>query len=534
MPSLESLFIYLENELNSITTANDSVQLLLVVVIVVFGIAATEAIHHRLDKMADYADEKREGRKWRHSRATAAFRLVFYAGVIRIAELPIVLSPQQEKVLHFFEWFLVAVALLVFLFYLVNLLNQLPVKLPEVLQDESTARYLVRIRTFLKLSILVGIIVGFVYLQKPFFQAWLIKSNWWRYILIFILIAMLWAIGRLISGFLIRFSDVEAEGKEMIRLKLTLSSFLWPIRLLIVAIFIYALQIIFNFSGRVNQLLEQTIGVIGGVALFLLVFKLLEIVEYELIRYVEREDNLLDKSFAQMIRLLLRFLVIIIAAIYLIQTISGKPVSALLAGLGIGALAIALAAQDTLKNLFGSIMIMVDKPFSVGQRILIDSIDGVIEMVGFRSTRVRTLSGHLVTVPNEKMATSNIENIGLRPHIRRLSNIGITYDTPPDKVEKAIQLIKEILENHEGMHPDFPPRIFFEEFNDYSLNIRMIYWYHPADYWAFANFGERINLQIMRAFENEGIEFAFPTSTTYLAQDERRRLNIVLEQQEND
>jgi len=139
---------------------------------------------------------------------------------------------------------------------------------------------------------------------------------------------------------------------------------------------------------------------------------------------------------------------------------------------------------------------------------------------------VRTLTGHLVTVPNEKMATSKIENIGKRPSIRRLSNITITYDTPPDKVERALEIIRSILENHEGMHPDFPPRAYFNEFNDASLNILMIYWYHPPNYWDFAAFSERINLQIMRAFEAEGIEFAFPTTTTYLAHDERRPLHI--------
>ena len=126
------------------------------------------------------------------------------------------------------------------------------------------------------------------------------------------------------------------------------------------------------------------------------------------------------------------------------------------------------------------------------------------------------------------MATSKIENIGKRPSIRRLSNITITYDTPPDKVERALEIIRGILENHEGMHPDFPPRVCFNEFNDTSLNILMIYWYHPPNYWDFLAFNERVNLQIMRAFEAEGIEFAFPTSTTYLAQDDRRPLHILL------
>jgi MscS family membrane protein len=149
-----------------------------------------------------------------------------------------------------------------------------------------------------------------------------------------------------------------------------------------------------------------------------------------------------------------------------------------------------------------------------------------VEEVGFRSTKIRTLAGHLVTVPNDKAATSVVENIGRRPYIRRLFNVTITYDTPPDKVERAIKIIEEILANHEGMHPDFPPRVFFSDFNDASLNILVIYWYHPPEYWEFLAFSQKVNMRILRAFNEEGIEFAFPTQTIYLANDERRQLAL--------
>ncbi len=157
---------------------------------------------------------------------------------------------------------------------------------------------------------------------------------------------------------------------------------------------------------------------------------------------------------------------------------------------------------------------------------MVDGFDGTVEEIGFRSSRVRTLTGHLVTIPNDKMITNNIENIGRRPHIRRLANITITYDTPLDKVERAVEIITEILDNHEGMHPDFPPRVFFNDFNDASLNILMIYWYHPPEYWDFLAFSQKVNMKIMRAFEEEGIEFAFPTQTIYLANDDQRQLAL--------
>lgn len=270
------------------------------------------------------------------------------------------------------------------------------------------------------------------------------------------------------------------------------------------------------------------VNIFSAVVVVLFAYRLLDVLEYELTRFAKREDNKLDLNFVKLIRVITSVLVVVFGGIYILQAITGKPLNALLAGLGIGGLAVALAAQDTLKNFFGSIMIMMDKPFVVGDRVVVDGVDGPVQDIGFRSTRIRTLTGHLVAVPNEKMARINIENIGRRPSIRRLTNITITYDTPREKVERALTIIREILNNHEGMDPEFPPRVYFNEFNDASLNLMMIYWYFPPNYWDFLDFNERVNLQIMKAFEAEGIEFAFPTTTTYLAQDDRRPLDITI------
>jgi MscS family membrane protein len=220
--------------------------------------------------------------------------------------------------------------------------------------------------------------------------------------------------------------------------------------------------------------------------------------------------------------------VIVIFAVILWLDNTGFDVGAILAGLGVGGLAVALAAQDTLKNFLGSIMILLDRPYKVGQRIVVKGHDGVVEEIGLRSTRMRLLTGHMTTLPNEEMAKVDIENISSRPHIRRLTNISITFDTPPEKVEKAVQIIRNILDNHEGMDPEFQPRVYFSDFNPASLNILMLYWYHPPDYWGFIAFNGRVNLQIMQAFEKEGIKFAFPTTTTYLTQEDGEPLHITL------
>ncbi len=469
-----------------------------------------------------------------HSLFTWPVKLIVYVVLFQISEFPLTLNVLQETVLHFGEGLIITLASIFYISTLGSRISKLIITSSPFKEDGVFAIYIRRIKNLIILITAIGVVFMFVFIQKDCFPFWMINSNWWRYPLSFIFIILLWSMS-LIMGKLLFYMTTQLQGSDdQIRLRLILSSLLWPIRLLLLALIIYVTSNIFEFSGKIESLFNQTIKFLSIVAGVLLIYKLLDIIDNEMKRLVEREDNLLDKTFAQMVRLILRMAVLVVGLIYLIQTLSGQPISTLIAGLGIGALAVALAAQDTLKNLFGSIMIMADKPFNVGQRVVVDGFDGEIESVGFRSTQIRTLVGHQVTIPNEKMASSSIENIGRRPHIRRLTDIGITYDTSPDKVEKAVQIIREILENHEGMHADFPPRVYFNEFNEYSLNIRMIYWYRSSDYWASLDLAERINLKIMRAFEAEGIEFAFPTSTTYLAQDNKRKLQVGIKTKDLD
>ncbi|MCD4726561.1 MAG: mechanosensitive ion channel family protein [Pirellulales bacterium] len=193
----------------------------------------------------------------------------------------------------------------------------------------------------------------------------------------------------------------------------------------------------------------------------------------------------------------------------------GIPIATLLAGAGIGGVALAFGAQDTLKTLFGTVMLMADKPFRVGERIIFGKYDGVVEDIGLRSTKIRLLTGHQVTVPNGELAGTDIENVGRRPHIRKISDIHIPLDTPREKLEKAIAIIRATLNSYEGMDPEFPPRVFFTDFVPTAFNIRVIYWYKPPKYWDFLAFGEKINLDILRAFEEQGIQFSLPFRVAY-------------------
>ena len=263
-----------------------------------------------------------------------------------------------------------------------------------------------------------------------------------------------------------------------------------------------------------------------AVALIWFIFKLVSIVDFRLKKWAGSTDSTIDDVLVPLIGKTLRVFIVIVGGILILQNLTGVKIGPLLASLGIGGIAVALAAKDSIANFFGTLTILFDKPFQIGERIMIDKYDGVVENVGFRSTRIRTLTGHLVTIPNEKVVNLGLENVGKRPHIRWLTNITITYDTPPDKVEKAVSIIQTALDDHEGMHPDFPPRVFFNGFNDWSLNILVVAWYHPADYWAMQEWQQKICLKILRKFNDDGIAFAFPSRTLYLANGDKRQLKM--------
>lgn len=279
-------------------------------------------------------------------------------------------------------------------------------------------------------------------------------------------------------------------------------------------------------TNLVYLVARKAANVGGAFAILWFIYRLVDIVDVRLRRWAASSESTIDDVLAPLVGKTLRIFIVAIGGVIIIQNLTGVKIGPLLASLGIGGLAVALAARESIANFFGTLTILFDKPFQVGERIVVDDYDGVVESVGFRSSRIRALTGHLVSIPNEKIANSALENIGRRPYIRWLTNIGITYDTPPEKAEKAVQIIQEILENHEGMKEDFPSRVFFNGFNDWSLNIMVIAWYHPPNYWDYQAWLQKTCLEIMRRFKVEDIEFAFPTRTIYLANDDKRQLKL--------
>jgi MscS family membrane protein len=153
-------------------------------------------------------------------------------------------------------------------------------------------------------------------------------------------------------------------------------------------------------------------------------------------------------------------------------------------------------------------VIFADRPFELGDEITADGQTGVVESVGFRSTRFRTNEGHLVTIPNGQLANLTIVNISRRRNLVRKFTLQLAPGQPAEKVQQALAAVNEILANHEGLDPAQPPRVHFTELTAANLTLSVQYWYHPADRWKFLAFSERVNLEILRRFRAAGIALA--------------------------
>lgn len=347
----------------------------------------------------------------------------------------------------------------------------------------------------------------------------------WRILMLFVSILAGLIVGKIARLFMMRAAK-KAEDKGHPLRAVVLEATAKPAMLIFCIIGLRSGHSFLALNETVQSWSESTINVLIVLAIGFVAYRIVDVISYWLSSIAKRTESKLDDMLVPLVRTSLRITVILLVLLQVATIVSGTTLTSVLATLGVGGLALALAAQDTVKNFFGSLVIFADKPFELGERISVDGHDGTVELVGFRSTRIRTLEGHLVTIPNGELANRTIQNIAKRPNIRRIMNITITYDTPPEKVQRAVDIVKEILADHEGMNPDMPPRVYFNGFNDTSLNIFAIYWYFPPDWWAYNDFSQKVNFELLRRFNEEGIDFAFPTQTLHLAGDPKRPLEV--------
>lgn len=233
----------------------------------------------------------------------------------------------------------------------------------------------------------------------------------------------------------------------------------------------------------------------------------------------EKTEGKFDDQLVPLISKSLKIFIFVVGFASIIKNL-GYSISGILAGLGIGGIAIAMAAKDSLSNIFGSITIFLDNPFQVGDWIKAGDVEGTVESIGFRSTKLRTFYKTQISIPNNKIANITIDNFS-RMHMRRISmTIGFTYETTADEMEKAIAKIKEVLKTHPGVYKDFF-LVNFTEFGPSSLDV-MLYYFANTVVWAdYLQIRQEVNLAIMRVLKEVGVEFAFKSMSIYLRGSEK-------------
>ena len=262
--------------------------------------------------------------------------------------------------------------------------------------------------------------------------------------------------------------------------------------------------------------LYQSLKVILAYSLLLLSWQFLDILEKLIAFNLEegvdgKSSDSITKHLLPYSKKIFKVLFTVVAVLIFLQN-TGFNVTSLLASLGIGGIAIALAAKETLGNFFGGFTVIVDKPFSVGDWIVCDKVEGTVEDIGFRSTKVKTFYDSLLTIPNSLLSNSTIDNLGKRQARRTRLTLDITYDTSPEKIEAFVEGIKNIIESNDYTRKDYY-QCYFSDYGPYSLKILLNFFLKVSDWDSELLQKQNIFLEIIRLAKELEVGFAFPTQT---------------------
>ncbi len=334
----------------------------------------------------------------------------------------------------------------------------------------------------------------------------------WKFIGLF-LFAILGLLLKLIAAFVIRHAKGLFKDEDAWRFKALLAIERPAALFIAVIVWFIGLEII-ALEGTFRTIINALVQVFLGVSLVWMSLQFISFLGDYFMTIADKTESELDDQLVPFGVKVLRVVAVAFGTLLVLQNM-GVNVASLIAGLGLGGLAFALAAKDTAANLFGSVMILIDRPFKIGDWINVDGMDGTVEEIGFRSTRVRTFYNSVVSVPNATVANTRVDNYGQRMFRRTNTTLGLTYDTPPEKIEAFCEGIKNILNANEFVRKDYF-HVCFSGYGDFSLNI-MVYFFLVVGDWS-EELVERQNiyLEILRLAEELNVEFAFPTQSLHV------------------
>ncbi|OUR85391.1 mechanosensitive ion channel protein MscS [Methylophaga sp. 42_8_T64] len=291
-----------------------------------------------------------------------------------------------------------------------------------------------------------------------------------------------------------------------------------PLGLMAMAIIWWLGLGVFGLPDTALIILSVAVKVLVSLSAVWSAFRLVDIFHALLIKKARATENKFDDLLVPMISKSLKVFVFVIGVIFSADNLN-IDVTSLLAGLGLGGLAFALAAKDLLGNFFGSLTVLLDRPFHIGDWVVIGDVEGSVEEVGFRSTRIRTFYNSLITLPNAALTTTTIDNMGARRFRRMKTMLGLTYDTPPEKIDAFCEGVRALVQLHPYMRKDYY-QVYFNQYNAASLDILVYVFWETPDWNTELRERHRFLLDILRLAKQLDVEFAYPTQTLYVKQDE--------------
>ena len=336
-------------------------------------------------------------------------------------------------------------------------------------------------------------------------------QDWGLFALIFILTFLgFYLLKRLLLRWIMK--APKGDGKGLDRLALTIVKGTHNFFILIIALYLTSLVLI--LPEEVTQLLQKLLFVATILQLALWTNKLIDIFIEQSIE--SRPEHAADiATTMNALNLVAKLVVWTLAGLLIVENLTGMEMSAILAALGIGGVAIALAVQGILGDLFASISISLDRPFIIGDSISVGDLSGEVEEIGLKSTRLRSVTGEQLIISNSDLLDSRVHNYRRMQRRRVLFTLGLTYQTPHEKLATVPEMLAEIIEAHEDTSFS---RAVFKSFGDSALIFEVIYFLETPDFQVFTDTHHAINMEIFRKFEATGLKFAYPTQTVLIEQ----------------
>lgn len=337
----------------------------------------------------------------------------------------------------------------------------------------------------------------------------------WKYFGIFIYLILSWITYQIFSWI---FGYFVAKVFSKFAIKEVFNKYIKPVsRPLSLLFVVLMLQVTVSFlmlPVKLSYILNIFLDAAIPVTLIVIAYRLTDLLGDIMAKLALKTATSVDDNLVPLVRKTIKVAVVVLGAIYFVSTL-GWDVTPLIAGASVGGLAFALAAQDTIKNLFGSVTIFTDQPFEVGDWIVFDGGEGMVEEVGVRSTRIRTFYNSLISIPNGKLSDALIDNMGRREHRRFSTKISITYDTPPDLIDAYVQGLRDIVANHPITWKDYY-QIHLNELASASINILFYIFFDAKDWAEELKARHEVIAEVISLADKLGVRFAFPTQTLHI------------------